>query len=110
MFGRENADMAIDSGEVDVEFWALVFQDEEWLRAEFDATVSEPEEPLARPSGRSIIAAAARPDRAAWWQRSVSGSTRLWRTGIGPGRRWRRERSPPPEADSASWCCEGMVM
>jgi len=98
MFGRENAGMAIDSVEVDVEFWALVFQDEEWLRAEFDATVSEPEETLARPSGRSINAAAARPDQAAWWQRSASGSTTAWRTGIGRGRRWRRERSPPPKA------------
>ena len=53
MFGRENADMAIDSGEVDVEFWALVFQNEKWLRAQFDAANSEPDETPARSSGPS---------------------------------------------------------
>jgi hypothetical protein len=94
MLGRENAGAALSSGEVDVDFWALVFQDEEWLWAEFDAIESEPEEILARPLGRSNLTAEARPDRAAWWQRSTSGPTEPWRSGIGPGRR-RQERSPP---------------
>ena len=99
MLGRENIGVAVGSGDLDADFWVLVFQDEEWLRAEFDATVSEPEETPDRPLGRPNLTTAARPGGAAWWQRSASGPTGPWRTGIGPGRRWRRERSPPPVAD-----------
>ena len=97
MLGRENTGAALSSGAVDADFWALIFQDEEWLQAEFDAIVSEPRETPARPSGRLSMTAAARPDRAAAWQRRTSGTTGPWRTGNRPGRRWRRERSPPPE-------------
>ena len=97
MLGREITGAALGSGAVDDDFWALVCEDEEWLRAEFDAIVSEPRETLVRSSGRPTTIAAAQPDRVAW-QRRTSGTTRPWRTGSRPGRRWRRERSPPPEA------------
>ena len=99
MLGRENTGVPLSSGELDADFWALVFQDDEWFWAEFDVAVSEPEETLARRSGRPHLTTAARPGRAAWWQRSTSGPSAPWRTGTGPGRRWRRlrERSPPPE-------------
>jgi len=96
MLGRENTGAAIGSGAVDAEFWALVCEDEEWLQAEFDAIVSEPGETPVRPSGRPSKTAAARLGRAAW-QRRTSGTCRPWRAGSQPGRRWRRERSPPPQ-------------
>ena len=97
MLGRENTGAALGSGAVDDDFWALVCEDEEWLQAEFDAIVSEPRETLVRPSGRPTTIAAAWPDRAAR-QRRTSGTTKPWRTGNRPGRRWQRERSPPHEA------------
>lgn len=97
LLGRKNAGVALGSGVVDADFWALVCQDEEWLRAEFDAIVSEPCETLARPSERPGMTAAARPDRAVW-QRRTSGTTRPWRVGNRPGKPWWRERSPPPAA------------
>ena len=97
MLGRENTGAALGSGAVDDDFWALVCEDEEWLQAEFDAIVSEPCETLARTSERPSTIAAARPDRSVW-QRRTSGTTRPWRTGNRPGRRWRRERSPPDGA------------
>jgi hypothetical protein len=102
MLGRENTGAALCSGAVDDDFWALVCEDEEWLQAEFDAIVSEPRETPVRSSGRPSMTAAARPDRAAW-QRRTSGTTRPWRTGNRPGRRWRRERSPPDEAGVPKW-------
>jgi hypothetical protein len=113
MVGGENTGAAPGPGTVDTDFWVLVLQDEEWLRAEFDAIVSEPREIMARRPGRPGITAAARPDRAAERQRRTRGTTRPWRAGIGPGRRWRRERSPPPAAglpNRAQWWIEGMVM
>ena len=103
MLGRENTGAALGSGAVDADFWALVCADEEWLRAEFDAIVSEPRETLARPSLRLSIIAVAWPDGAVW-QRRTSGTTRPWRTGNRPGRRWRRERSPPPETGAQPTC------
>jgi hypothetical protein len=56
MFDRENADTALGSGAVDADFWALVCEDEEWLRAEFDAIVSEPAETPVRSTGRESMA------------------------------------------------------
>ena len=94
MLGRENTGAAIGSGAVDAEFWALVCEDEEWLQAEFDAIVSEPRETLVRPSGWPRLIGVSGPEGAAW-QRRRSVTTRPWRTGNRPGRRWRRQRSPP---------------
>lgn len=113
MLGRENTGAALGSRAVDDDFRALVCEDEEWLQAEFDAIVSEPCETLVRPSGRPGMTAAARPARAAW-QRRTLGATGLWRTQNRPGRRWRRERSPPREGRPIKpWTrgeFEGMVM
>ena len=97
MLGRENTGAALGSGAVDDDFWALACEDEEWLQAEFDAIASEPCETLAWTSGRPCMTDDARSDRAAS-QRRTSGTTKPWRTGNRPGRRWRRERSPPGEA------------
>ena len=51
MLGRENTGAALGSGAADADLWALICEDEEWLRAEFDAIVSEPRETPVRPSG-----------------------------------------------------------
>jgi hypothetical protein len=96
MLGRENTGAVTGPGEVDTDFWALVLQDEQWLRAEFDAIVSEPCETRSRPSAKPTMTGAARPDGVAPWQHRTFGTTRPWRAGNPPGRRRRRERSPPP--------------
>jgi len=100
MLCGENAGAAVGSGEVDDEFWLLILQDEEWLAAEFNAIVSEPGETRARSSGRSSTIAAAPLDRLAT-PAIASGFRPAWRAGGLPGRRWRRERSPPPDSRAA---------
>ena len=94
MLGRGDTGAALGSEVVDAEFWASVCQDEEWLDAEFDEVVSEAAEAPTGP-GRHLPAGTALHPRAAgpaWW---VPGTGRPWRTGMRPGRRWRRERGPP---------------
>ena len=93
MLGRENTGSALGSGAVDVAFWALVCEDEEWLDAEFDAIVSEGCETPARSTGRLRTDIAR--DRPPVRERRPAGNTWRWRTGYLPGRRWRRERGPP---------------
>ena len=105
MLGDENTGAAIGSGSVgidsvdmetvDTQFWALVLQDEEWLAAEFTEIISEPSEARVRTSGRPGRIDAASPQGTAT-PSAGSGRTVGWRTGRLPGRRWRRERSPPP--------------
>jgi len=97
MLGGENAGAALGSGGVDTEFWALIFQDEEWLAAEFTAIVSEPGETRVRSSGRSSRIDAAPPEGPATPAVAL-GFMPGWRAGGLPGRRWRRERAPPPGA------------
>ena len=58
MLGRDDTGAVLGSGAVDTEFWALVCEDEEWLRAEFEAIVSEPAEIPCRPPRRPAIAGA----------------------------------------------------
>ena len=61
MLDRENTGSALGSGAVDADFWALVCEDEEWLRAEFDAIVSEPAEVRPwRPGEKGVPLAARR--------------------------------------------------
>lgn len=94
MLGRGDTGAALGSEVVDAEFWALICQDEEWLNAEFDEVVSDAEETPSGP-GRHLPADTAFHRRAAgtaWW---APGTGRPWRTGMRPGRRWRRERGPP---------------
>ena len=94
MLGREGTGAALGTGAVDAEFWALVCEDEEWLKAEFDEIVSNAWE-TPRRSGRRSRIGVAWPGRGMWEQGSA-GIVRPWRTGERPGRRWRRERGPPP--------------
>jgi hypothetical protein len=104
MFGSENTGAATGSGSVDMhlveitavdtEFWALILQDEEWLAAEFTAIVSEPGETRLRTSGRPSTIDAA-PAEGSATPAATAGARQGWRTGWLPGRRWRRERSPP---------------
>jgi hypothetical protein len=54
MRDNQNTGPALSSDAVDARFWALICDDEEWLRAEFDGIVSEPaEHPTAGHPGRS---------------------------------------------------------
>jgi hypothetical protein len=94
MLGRVDTGAALGSEVVDAEFWALICQDEEWLDAEFDEVVSDAQETPTRPT-RHLQTDTAVHRRAAgpWWW--VPGTGRQWRTGMRPGRRWRRERGPP---------------
>ena len=104
MYGSENIGAATASGPVDIdsveiaavdtEFWALILQDEELLAAEFIAIVSEPCETRLRSAGRPRGNDTAPPEGPATMA-PASGLLR-GRTGWLPGRRWRRERSPPP--------------
>ena len=85
-----------DVATVNAEFWALVCADDEWLAAEFGAIVSEPCETRVRISFRPNRIDAAPPDGSGNVLPGVtSSSVSGWRTGGLPGRRWRRERSPP---------------
>ena len=97
MLGRENTGAALGSGAVDADFWALILQDEEWLcggvRRDRQRASRDPGTAIGRPS----MTAAARPDRAAAWQRRTLRSHRAVADREPTRRRWRRERSPPPE-------------
>jgi hypothetical protein len=96
MLGRGDTGAVLGSGAVDTEFWALVCEDEEWLRAEFEAIVSEPAEIPARPGRRPVVISA----HSDWLggQHGIPGAVRRPRFGIPPGRGWQRERSPPAVA------------
>ena len=93
MLGRGDTGAVLGSGAVDTEFWALVCEDEEWLRAEFEAIVSEPAEIPIRPTRRPAIAGADN-DRPRGYQETPDTARRSW-CAIRPGRAWRRQRSPP---------------
>jgi hypothetical protein len=81
---------------VGARFWALVCDDEQWLRSEFDGIVSGPAE--HRHAGRPACGVAtdrSGPGSAAGEQRDSAGRVWPWRTASVPGRAWRRQRSPP---------------
>ena len=90
---REITGPALGSGAEDIDFWVLVCEDEEWLRAEFDAIVSEPTEIPRRVIRRPIIfgAARSRGDSVPGGRRPV----RVGRIGDRPERHLFREHSPP---------------
>ena len=94
MLGRGDAGAALGSGAVDADFWALVCEDEEWLNAEFYELVSDAQETPVTFARPTVTGAA--PVGGAETARWASGALRPWRTGSHPGRRWRRERGPPP--------------
>jgi len=95
MLGREDTGVALGTGAVDAEFWALVCEDEEWLKAEFDEVVSDAWETPVRPKTRTSVNAA--PADGMESLRWSSGTARPWRTWPRPGRQWQRERGPPTE-------------
>ena len=58
-----NTGPVLSSDAVDARFWALICDDEEWLRTEFDGIVSEPaEHPTGPPPLMVITADRDRPD------------------------------------------------
>lgn len=96
MRGGDNTCVAMGSPDVDTEFWALILHDQELLAAEFTAIVGEPGEPSevwVRPGRGSGIDAAASEGSTA--SAGVPVCLVPCRAGVLPGRRWRRERSPP---------------
>ena len=96
MHGGQNTVAATDAEAVDVEFWALVCADDDLLAAEFGAIVSEPCEIRVRNSFRpNRIDAAPAEGSGPSLSAATSGSATGWRTEGLPGRRWRRQRSPP---------------
>src|SRR5689334_7700974 len=90
-----NTGPALSSETVDAQFWALICDDEEWLRPEFDGIVSEPaEHPTSPPPATGIAVDQDRP---------TGSARRTDRTGHGPrsmsrrhpGRTTGHQRSPP---------------
>ena len=55
MRGNGNTGPALGSEAVDAQFWALICDDEEWLRTEFDGIVSEPAEHPTSPPPLMVI-------------------------------------------------------
>ena len=101
-YDNENFGTALGSEAVDTQFWALICDDEEWLRTEFDGIVSAPAEtPIGPPPRRSPAVDWGRPDgpgrRAA-----RAGPARRCVTQPSPGRYRGNQRSPPTGATGAA--------
>ncbi len=92
----EKVDSVVGFEIVDALFWALVCDDEDWLRAEFDGIVSEPAELRPAPPRRLAVTAAVN-GRRPWSavRPARAGCGRPWRRQGRPGRAWRRQRGPP---------------
>jgi len=89
-----NTGAALSSETVDAQFWALICDDEEWLRTEFDDIVSEPaEQPTSPPPKTMIAIGRGRPIRFA--RRTGHDHARLWISHRRPGRTAEHQRSPP---------------
>lgn len=89
---REIIGPALGSGAEDA-FWGLVCEDEEWLRAEFDAIVAEPTETPRLVILRPSMVAAARPPGSTG--PGPRGTVLVGRIGDRPEQHLIRERSPP---------------
>ena len=91
-----NTGPALGSEAVGAQFWALICDDEEWLRTEFDGVVSEPAEHPTGPPPATVFAVD-RDRRARFGLGTIrAGWTRLWinhRTC--PDRVSGHQRSPP---------------
>src|SRR6476469_2124336 len=95
MLDNGNTGPALGSDAVDARFWALICDDEEWLRAEFDGIVSEPaEHPTSRPPG--TITRLDR-DQPARFRRQIPDTRPhpRWVTRPRPGPPADHQRSPP---------------
>src|SRR6187200_1641587 len=94
---RDNGNTAPALGfdAVDDRFWALVCDDAEWLRAEFDGIVSEPaEHPTSPPPLLVITADRDRPDGLRWRIPDTCAHPRVV-TRPRPGSVADHQRSPP---------------
>ena len=90
-----NTGPALGSEAVDAQFWALICDDEEWLRTEFDGIVSEPaEHPTSPPPVTGIAVDQDRSTRS-WWRTDRTGHTSPWISRRRPGRTPGHQRSPP---------------
>ena len=95
MRDNQNTGPALSSDAVDARFWALICDDEEWLRAEFDGIVSEPaEHPTSPPPLMVITADRDRPARSGWRADRIA-RPRGGITRPGPARTPGHQRSPP---------------
>ena len=102
---REDANIgtALSAEAVDARFWALVCDDEQWLRSEFDGIVSGPaEHPSTVPPASGVATDRAGPGSGAAEHCDSAGRMRPWRTSVAPGRAWRRQRSPPDQGTSST--------
>ena len=99
---RDNANTgpALSSEAVNTQFWALICDDEEWLRTEFDGIVSEPAEHPTNPPPTTVIAIDHdRPHRSGWGT-GHTGHTQRWISQRRPGQP-PQQRSPPDPARTA---------
>ena len=96
-----NTGSALSSEAVDAQFWALICDDEEWLRTEFNGIVSEPAEHPTSPPPKPVIAVDQdRPNTFAWWTGQTGRSPR-WISQLRPGRTGGHQRSPPDPVRTA---------
>ncbi len=90
-----NTGPALGSEAVDAQFWALICDDEEWLRTEFDGIVSEPaEHPTSPPPATGVAVDQNQPTRSAW-RAGRTGHTSRSMSRRRPGRTPGHQRSPP---------------
>ena len=95
MRGNGNTGPALSSEAVDTQFWALICNDEEWLRTEFNGILSEPSEHPTSPPPTTVVAIDQdRPSRFGW-RTGHTGHTPRWISQRRPGRPPRQQRSPP---------------
>ena len=95
MRANGNTGPALSSDTVDAQFWALICDDEEWLRTEFDGIVSEPAEHPTSTPPRTMLGLDR--DRPAGFRRQIpdTGRYRRWVTRPRPGSPADHQRSPP---------------
>jgi hypothetical protein len=95
MRNNGNTGPGLSSEVVNARFWALICDDEEWLRTEFDGIVGEPAEQPTSPPPRAITALDR--DRPARFPRRVPDPRprRHWVTRPRAGAPAGHQRSPP---------------
>src|SRR6478609_8291409 len=93
-----NTGPALGSEAVDAQFWALICDDEEWLRAEFDGIVSEPAEHPTSPPPATGIAVDRDWSTGSARRAGHSGHSPRSMSRRRPGRTPGHQRSPPSPA------------
>lgn len=94
MVDRENTGAAISSGAEDAIFWALVCEDEDWWRAEFEALIGEAREAPRSPT-RVQLATVGTHSRFALARSATVPDRHPRRRSDRTDEQWSRERSPP---------------